>query len=139
MKNNEFIDAVLTAAVGQDKGADAICIGVNRYLALDFDNKMIIRVPKAEHMKATLCGLNVCVSGDLKDDQFFIGKILPLKPKKEDKNHALINALMDLRDEFVAKQPRGEWYKSDRAQGIEQGIEMAIQKVREMAERREDG
>lgn len=51
----------------------------------------------------------------------------------------IITALMDLRDAFVAKQPRGEWYKSDRAQGVEQGIEMAIQKVREMAERREDG
>ena len=51
----------------------------------------------------------------------------------------VITALMDLRDAFVAKQPRGEWYKSDRAQGIEQGIEMAIEKVREMAERREDG
>lgn len=48
-----------------------------------------------------------------------------------------ITALMDLRDAFVAKQPRGEWYKSDRAQGIELGIEMAIQRVREMAERRE--
>lgn len=51
--------------------------------------------------------------------------------------HVII-ALMDLRDAFVAKQPRGEWYKSDRAQGIEQGIEMAIEKVREIAERRED-
>ena len=54
-------------------------------------------------------------------------------------NYTIITALMDLRDAFVAKQPRGEWYKSDRAQGIEQGIEMAIQRVREMAERREDG
>ena len=51
----------------------------------------------------------------------------------------VITVLMDLRDAFVAKQPRGEWHKSDRAKGIEQGIEMAIEKVREMAERREDG
>lgn len=45
----------------------------------------------------------------------------------------IIVALMDLRDKFIAKQPKGEWYKSDRAQGIEQGIEMSIEKIREVA------
>ena len=46
---------------------------------------------------------------------------------------SIIPALMDLRDEWIAKQPKGEWYKNDKAQGIEQGIEMAIEKVREIA------
>lgn len=54
-------------------------------------------------------------------------------------SHTIITALMDLRDEFVAKQPRSEWVNNKVAQGVEQGIEMAIQRVREMAERREDG
>lgn len=134
MNNKEFIEAVLTAALAHEEEADAICIGTSRYLALDFDNKIIIRQPKSEKREVTLCGLNVCVSGDLKDDQFFIGKILPLKPKKEDKNQSLINALMDLRDEFVAKQPRSEWVTNKVAQGVEKGIEMCIEKVREMAQ-----
>lgn len=52
----------------------------------------------------------------------------------------VIRALMDLRDEFVAKQPRSEWVNNKVAQGIEKGIEMAIEKVRELARagRRED-
>lgn len=45
----------------------------------------------------------------------------------------ILIALMDLRDEWIAKQPRGEWYKSDRAKGIEQGIEMCIEKITELA------
>lgn len=58
-------------------------------------------------------------------DQYYHGR--------QDERKHIITALMDLRDEFVAKQPRGEWYKSDRAQGVERGIEMCIEKVREMA------
>ena len=54
-------------------------------------------------------------------------------------SYTIITALMDLRDAFVAKQPRSEWYKDKTAHGVEKGIEMAIEKVREMAERREDG
>ena len=57
----------------------------------------------------------------------------------QDERTHIITALMDLRDAWIAKQPRSEWYKDKTAQGVEQGIEMAIQKVREMAERREDG
>ncbi len=45
----------------------------------------------------------------------------------------VITALMDLRDEFVAKQPRSEWYKDKTAQGVEKGIELCIEKVREIA------
>ena len=44
----------------------------------------------------------------------------------------ILTALMDLRDEFIARQPRSEWVKNKVAQGIEKGIEMAIEKVREM-------
>ena len=46
----------------------------------------------------------------------------------------VIRALMDLRDEFVAKQPRSEWYKDKTAQGVEKGIEMCIARIREMAQ-----
>ena len=46
--------------------------------------------------------------------------------------NTILNALMDLRDEFVAKQPRSEWYKDKMAQGVEKGIEMCIKKVGEM-------
>lgn len=45
----------------------------------------------------------------------------------------ILIALMDLRDEFVAKTPKSEWYKNKVAQGVEKGIEMCIEKVREMA------
>lgn len=45
----------------------------------------------------------------------------------------IITALMDLRDEWIAKQPRTEWFKNKRAQGVEKGIEMCIEKVREVA------
>ena len=45
----------------------------------------------------------------------------------------VITALMDLRDAFVAKQPRSEWYKDKTAQGVEKGIEMCIARIREMA------
>ena len=44
----------------------------------------------------------------------------------------IIVELMNLRDEFVAKQPRSEWFKDKMAQGIEKGIEMAIARVKEM-------
>lgn len=44
----------------------------------------------------------------------------------------ILKALMDLRDEWIARQPRSEWYKDKAAQGVEKGIEMAIEKVREM-------
>lgn len=43
-----------------------------------------------------------------------------------------ITVLMDLRDAFVAKQPRSEWYKDKTAQGVEKGIEMCIARIREM-------
>lgn len=46
----------------------------------------------------------------------------------------IIVALMDLRDAWIAKQPRSEWYKDKTAQGVEKGIEMCIEKVREMAQ-----
>ena len=42
----------------------------------------------------------------------------------------IIVALMDLRDKFIAKQPRSEWVNNKTAQGVEQGIEMCIEKVR---------
>ena len=45
----------------------------------------------------------------------------------------VITVLMDLRDAFVAKQPRSEWYKDKTAQGVEKGIEMCIARIREMA------
>lgn len=45
---------------------------------------------------------------------------------------AIISALMDLRDAFVAKQPRSEWVNNKVAQGVEKGIEMCIEKIREM-------
>ena len=45
----------------------------------------------------------------------------------------VITALMDLRDAFVAKQPRSEWYKDKTAQGVEKGIEMCIVRIREIA------
>ena len=45
----------------------------------------------------------------------------------------VITALMDLRDAFVAKQPRSEWYKDKTAQGVEKGIEMCIARIREVA------
>lgn len=46
---------------------------------------------------------------------------------------AIITALMDLRDEFIAKQPRSEWVNNKVAQGVEKGIEMCIARIREMA------
>ena len=46
----------------------------------------------------------------------------------------IITALMDLRDAWIAKQPRSEWYKDKTAQGVEKGIEMCIEKVREIAQ-----
>lgn len=45
----------------------------------------------------------------------------------------IITALMNLRDEFVAKQPRSEWVKDKRALGVEKGIEMCIEKITELA------
>ena len=45
----------------------------------------------------------------------------------------VIRALMDLRDAWIAKQPRSEWYKDKTAQGVEKGIEMCIARIREMA------
>lgn len=45
----------------------------------------------------------------------------------------ILIALMDLRDEWIAKQPRSEWFKDKMAQGVEKGIEMCIEKVREIA------
>lgn len=47
----------------------------------------------------------------------------------------VIRTLMDLRDEWIARQPRSEWYKDKTAQGVERGIEMAIAKVREVYEK----
>ena len=44
----------------------------------------------------------------------------------------ILRALYELRDEFIARQPRSEWVKNKVAQGVEQGIEMCIQKVREL-------
>ena len=54
--------------------------------------------------------------------------VLTILPKLD--ISTIMTALMDLRDEWIAKMPKSEWYKSERAQGIEQGIEMAIEKVR---------
>ena len=45
----------------------------------------------------------------------------------------IIAALMDLRDKFIAKQPRSEWVNNKVAQGVEKGIEMCIARIREMA------
>lgn len=50
----------------------------------------------------------------------------------EDYDKILI-LLYDLRDEWIAKQPRSEWYKDKTAQGVEKGIEMCIARIREMA------
>ena len=55
-----------------------------------------------------------------------------------DLNRLLVQ-LMDMRDKWIAKQPNTEWITDKRAQGIEQGIEMCIQKVREMANGKADG
>lgn len=46
----------------------------------------------------------------------------------------VITVLMDLRDAFVAKQPRSEWVNNKVAQGVEKGIEMCIARIREMAQ-----
>ena len=73
-----------------------------------------ITVDKAELIKAL----------EYDRDQYYHGK--------HDTMAHIIKALMDLRDEFVAKQPKTEWYKDKIAQGVEKGIEMCIEKVREM-------
>lgn len=58
-------------------------------------------------------------------DQYYHGR--------QDERTHIITALMDLRDEWIARQPRSEWYKDKAAQGVEKGIEMCIEKVRELS------
>ena len=59
-------------------------------------------------------------------DQYYHGR--------QDEQKHIITALMDLRDEFVAKQPKTDWYKDKIAQGVEKGIEMCIARIKEMAQ-----
>lgn len=49
------------------------------------------------------------------------------------KAERLLTELMDLRDEYMARQPvNSSWYKNERALAVEAGIEMCIQKVEEL-------
>ena len=48
------------------------------------------------------------------------------KPEK------LMSALYDVRDRWIARLPKSEWYRDKRAQGVGQGIEMCIKRMSEV-------
>ena len=52
----------------------------------------------------------------------------------QDERTHIITALMDLRDAWIARQPRSEWVNNKVAQGVEKGIEMCIARIMEMAQ-----
>ena len=44
----------------------------------------------------------------------------------------LMAALYDVRDRWIARLPKSEWYRDKKAQGVEQGIEMCIKRMSEV-------
>ena len=82
MTNVEFLQAVraeMAIHANHGHNVDSVCISSERRAKLE----MFRDVFYPESIKfepATLCGLKVCVSDDLTENEFFIGKIPP-QPK----------------------------------------------------------
>ena len=85
MTNVEFLQAVrVEMTMHQRDGfrADSICISSKRRAKLEMFRD-IIYPESVKFGPVTLCGLKVCVSDDLTESEFFIGKIPP-QPKSNE-------------------------------------------------------
>ncbi len=98
------------------------------------------KTDKLTQREALIAQLEICTKGKCSkecefrnlDDCYFLMMEMALRRIKKSDPVKIMPALFDLRDEWIAKLPRGEWYKNEKAQGIETGIEMAIKKLEEV-------
>ena len=63
-------------------------------------------------------------------DHIETGDLKPCEPYGNPEQ--LMAALYDVRDKWIARLPKSEWYRDKRAQGVEQGIEMCIKRLGEV-------
>lgn len=89
MTNVEFLQAVqVEMAMCERDGfkADSICISSKRRTDLEIFQNILYRNSVNDRRQwgpMTLCGLKVCVSDDLTENEFFIGRIPPQPKPRE--------------------------------------------------------